>query len=192
MGTVERANGDGFILQLFRFVDAEFRIGDDGESGHCGAQGHDLGRTVPGRHVGFDGAFHHSPLAHAKLIAGALIVERFHGAVKNVVSESLVISAPLRRARGLENLDVQPLILEETLIARHEQGQVVDSIHHRSSHFLQRLGGSAHRQFLSRLSGSDSERLRKSARKHYRSSLRFSCANRKDARQRRRVNSLDL
>src|SRR3984893_941572 len=151
MRAVVRADGDGFVLQLLRFVDAEFRIGHDCKGRHRRAQRHDLRRTVSGRHIGFHRALHHAPLAHAKLVAGALVVERLHGALKHIVSERLMIGPPLRRAGSLQNLHVQPLILEKTFVPRHEQGQIVNGVHHRNADFLDGLRRGAHWLFLFRL-----------------------------------------
>ena len=105
--------------------------------------------TVPRGHVGFNRALHHSPLAHAELVAGAFVVERLHGALKDVVSERLMIGAPLRRARSLENFHVEPLVSEEAFIPRHQQRQIVNGIHHGDSYFLERLGRGTHWVFLS-------------------------------------------
>src|ERR1700732_4295383 len=89
-------------------------------------------------------AFHDPPLAHPKLVALALLVERFHGALEDVGAQSLMVGLALRRARRLQNLDIQSFVPEEAFVTRYQQWQVVDGIHHRNSNLLQRSGGGAH------------------------------------------------
>ena len=83
-----------------------------------------------------DRALHHAPLAHAELVAGALVVERLHGAVENVGAQRLVIRVPLAGAGRLHDLYVESLVAEEAFVACDEQGQVVDRVHHRCLDFL--------------------------------------------------------
>jgi len=115
-------------------------VDHDRERRHGGAERHDLGRPMPGLHVGLDGALHDAPLAHAKLVALALLVELLHGALEDVVAQRLVIRPALPGARRLDDLHVQPLVGEEAFVARHQQGQVVDGIHHRGFDFPGRSG----------------------------------------------------
>ena len=114
-------------------------IGDEGEGRHRRAERHDLRRAVPGL-LRLDRALHHAPFAHAELVALALVVERFHGALEDVLAQRLVVGVALARPRRLEDLDVQALVPEEALVARDQERQVVDRVHHRNLHLLQRFG----------------------------------------------------
>src|SRR5262249_9170740 len=119
--------------------DPRLGIGDDGEGRHRRAERDDLRGAVPGL-ARLDRALHHAPFAHAELVALALVVERLHGALEDVLAQRLVVGVALARPGGLQDLDVQALVPEEALVARHEQRQVVDRVHHRDPHFLQRPG----------------------------------------------------
>ena len=85
---------------------------------------------MTGVEIGFDRALHDAPFAHAELIALAGVVERLHLALEDVVAQRLMIGAVLAGARRLENLDVEPFVLEEAFVARHQKRQVVNGIHH--------------------------------------------------------------
>jgi hypothetical protein len=66
---VERADADRLALELLGLEDARFRVGDEREARHRGAQRDDLGRAVAALAVRLDRALHHAPLAHAELVA---------------------------------------------------------------------------------------------------------------------------
>src|SRR6266480_4083421 len=140
---VERADADRLVLQLLRLVDARPGIRDDRESRHRRAQRHDLGGAVPGAHRGLDRALHDSPLAHPELVARALIVKRLHGAIEHVGAQGLVVRVALTGTRGADDLHVQALVPEEPFVAGHQQGQIVDGVHHRCPYFLKRCGHGA-------------------------------------------------
>src|SRR5712691_2505485 len=138
MRAVEGAHRDRLPLELLGLVDPRLGIGDDRESGHRRAQRHDLRGTMP-RLASLHRALHDAPFAHAKLVALALVVERLHGALEYVLPQRLMVGIALPRSRRLHDVDVETLITEKTLVAGHEQRQVVDRVHHRNSHFLQGL-----------------------------------------------------
>src|SRR2546422_2454663 len=138
MRAVEGAHRDRLVLELLGLVDPRLGIGDDRESGHRRAQRHDLRGTMPCL-ASLNRALHDAPFAHAKLVALALVVERLHGALEYVLPQRLMVGIALPRSRRLHDVDVETLVTEKTLVAGHEQRQVVDRVHHRNSHFLQGL-----------------------------------------------------
>jgi hypothetical protein len=76
---------------------------------------------VPTFDLRLDGTFHDAPLAHAELVAFPLLVERFHGALEDVVAQRLAVGASLAGAGGLDDLHVEALVGEETLVAGHQE-----------------------------------------------------------------------
>src|SRR5258705_4911408 len=138
MRTVERAHRDRLVLELLGLVDPRLGIGDEREGRHRRAERHDCRRAMPGL-FGFHGALHDAPFAHAELVALAVVVERLHGALEYVLPEGLVVGVALPRARRLDDVDVESLVLEKALVSSDQQRQVVDRVHHRNPHFFQGL-----------------------------------------------------
>ena len=96
--------------------------------------------------VGLDRALHDAPLAHAELVALALVVERLHGAREDVVLERAVVGGGLAAAGRGEHRHVEALVAEIAFVARDQQRQVVDRVHHRRRDFLAARG--RHGDFL--------------------------------------------
>ena len=137
VGTVERRDGNQLVLEHLGLVDARIRPNGDGERGHRGAEGHDLPRPQA-LALGLHGSLHDAPFAHAVLVDAALVVDRVQGTLEDGVPGDGVGRGHLRHARRGNELDVQPLVLVEALVARHQHGQVVDSVHHRKLNALAR------------------------------------------------------
>jgi hypothetical protein len=56
---------------------------------------------------------------------------------EDIRAQRLVVGVALARPGRAHDLDVEPLVAEKALVARHEQRQVVDRVHHRGLDFLQ-------------------------------------------------------
>lgn len=133
---VELTYRDRHVLELLRFVDAGPRIDHDGKARHRGAERHDLG----GPQVLFldrlNRTFHDTPFAHAELVALALVIGRFQAALEDVVLQGAVVGIVLTASGRDQDVDFETLVAEEALIARDQQRQVVDRVHHRGFDFL--------------------------------------------------------
>src|SRR5581483_398768 len=72
---------------------------------------------------------------------------------EDVVAQRLVVGVALAGPRRLQDVHVEALVAEEALVARDQQRQVVDRVHHRHVHLLQSLG--VHSLALSRVGGGE-------------------------------------
>ena len=81
--------------------------------------------------VGLDRALHDAPFAHAVLVDAAVVVDRVERAIEDRIELDEVRGRDLRHPRRGHELDVEALVLEESLVAGDQHGQVVDRVHDR-------------------------------------------------------------
>jgi hypothetical protein len=75
----------------------------------------------------------------------ALVVCRLQAALEDVVLQRPVVGIVLATAWRDEDVDVETLVAEKALVARDQQRQVVDRVHHRGFDFSQLGHGRLHR-----------------------------------------------
>src|SRR5215470_14893454 len=114
---------------------------------HRRTKRYDFGGPMVSADVRLDRSFHDPPLAHAKLIALALFIGRFHGSIKDVVAQGLVVGIPLAGAWGFKNRHIQSFISEESLVSSNQERQIMDGIHHRRRYSPETSDCSTHQFF---------------------------------------------